>query len=271
MAQERPDEDVARELMAQALGVPVVRHDDGSQPGMYDIGFTLADGRRGAAEMTSIADPLDRQWTANARYDDKRRIDGSMWAWMVKRRGRAIGLGELMTHLRVLAPLAEERNQTDLDVVVLDPELQHIASVRWFREAKIDVYAFRSTDHPGRVSFTGDNKGAMGDELPLDPLLDWLEQQLTDPAFDADFAKINDSGCEEQHLVLRVDIGNRIPDQLAMALIDRASILPTRRPSIPGRYLTGLWLIPEFGWSAVCWTVDDGWRRAKMVEPDGHD
>ena len=235
---------------------------------MYDIGFTLADGRSGAAEMTSIADPLDRQWTAHARYDNERRIDGSTWAWMVRRRGRPIRLRELMAHLRVLAPLAEEHNQTDLDILVLDSELQHIASVQWFREAKIDVYAFRSTDHPGRVSFSGDNKGAMGDELPLDPLLDWLEQELTDPAFDADFAKINDSGCEERHLVLRVDIGNRIPDHLAMALIDRGSILPTRCPAIPGRYLTGLWLIPEFGWSAIYWTVDDGWRRAQRVVPD---
>lgn len=158
--------------------------------------------------------------------------------------------------------------KTDRDIVVLEPELQHITSVQWFRKAKIDVYAFRSTDHPGRVSFAGDNKGAMGDDLHLDLLLDWLEQELTDPAFDADFAKINDSGCEEQHLVLRVDIGNRIPDEVTLALIDRDSILPTRPPAIPGRHLTGLWLIPEFGWSAVCWTVDDGWRRVMTERPE---
>ena len=57
------------------------------------------------------------------------------------------------------------------------------------------MYAFRSTHHPGRVSFAGDNKGAMGDELQLDPVLDWVERELTDP----DFAKINDSGVRILH------------------------------------------------------------------------
>lgn len=264
MTQARPDEDVARDLMSKALGVDVRRNDDGSRQGMFDIAFTLPDGRSGAAEMTSITDPLDRQWIANAHYDEERHIDGSAWAWMVKRNGRVITLRELMAHLAVLAPLAEARDQPDLEMLVEYPELWGNSSLDWLVRSGIDIYAFRTTTHPGRVSFAGDNKGGAVSDT-LDQLLDWLEQELTDRRYDGDFAKINGSSCTEQHLVLRVDIGNRIPDEEAMALMDRESTLPKRPPSIPGRHLTGLWLIPEFGWSAICWTVDSGWRR---IAPD---
>lgn len=269
MSLEHPEEAVARDLMARALGVPVRQHDDGSEPAMHDFEFVLADGRTGAAEMTTITDPLDRQWVANARFDAERRIDGSNWAWMVKRRGRPIGLRELMTHLRVLAPIAEQREQTDIDALALDPDVQHMESVQWLRAARLDIYAFRSTSDPGRVSFAGDNKAAFGEYVPLDPLLGWVEGELVGDAFDADFAKLSASGCDEQHLVLRVDIGNRIPDDLAMALIDRTSVLPTRSPAIAGRRLTGLWLIPEVGWSAIYWTADEGWQRIEVTSAAG--
>ena len=109
--------------------------------------------------------------------------------------------------------------------------------------------------------FAGDNKAAFGEHMPLDPLLDWLDRELVGAEFDADFAKLSASGRDEHHLVHRVDIGNRIPDDLATALIDRSSILPSRPPAITGRRLTGLWLIPEVGWSAIYWTASDGWQR----------
>jgi hypothetical protein len=37
----RKEEEVAREVMARALGVSVSLHDDGSSGGMHDFGFGL--------------------------------------------------------------------------------------------------------------------------------------------------------------------------------------------------------------------------------------
>ena len=41
--------------MAEALGVEVVQHDDGSRDGMHDLDILRAD-RRDAAEVTAAAD-----------------------------------------------------------------------------------------------------------------------------------------------------------------------------------------------------------------------
>ena len=262
--EDRPDEEVARLLMSRVLGVQVERHDDGTASAMHDFRFTLADGRSGAAEMTSITDPNDRRWLAFQR--NQRRIARSSWAWVVQRRGRTIGPREVMEHLAVLAPLAEARDLADLDLLVLDPQLSDNDSVKWFRGAKLGVFISRTTDHPGRVTFMSDGKGGWGDTLSLDPkLLPWLEGELRDRRYDGDFAKINGSGCDEQHLVLRIDIGRRIPGDAAMALMERKSLLPNRPPSIPGRHLTGLWLFPEWLTCVVYWTALDGWNR--VIDP----
>jgi hypothetical protein len=166
-----------------------------------------------------------------------------------------------MSHLRPLAALAEEQYRTDIGELIRDSAHP---SARWFRDAKVDVYAVRSTQHPGRVYFVGDDKWAFG-APSLDTLLGWLEEKLTDKRFDGDFAKINNSGCGEQHLVLRVDIGNRIPAEVAFGLMEPGASLPTRPPAVPGRRLTGLWLIPEYGWSAIYWTTHGGWGRADAL------
>ena len=61
--------------------------------------------------------------------------------------------------------------------------------------------------------------------------------------------------------MLRIDLGNAIPGEHALRLLDPNTSLPTRPPDIPGRRLTGLWLIPEWERSFTYWTANDGWRR----------
>ena len=52
----RREEEWARSLISRALGVPVVQHDDGSLPGMYDLVIRNADGSVSAVEVTMPAD-----------------------------------------------------------------------------------------------------------------------------------------------------------------------------------------------------------------------
>lgn len=75
----------------------------------------------------------------------------------------------------------------------------------------------------------------------LDPLVAWLEHELAnDDQYGSKSDKLDASGCDERHLVLRVDLGNRIPNDVAMVLVELDAELPTRAPSIPGRFVTGL-------------------------------
>ena len=55
MAELRPEEQWAHDVMTRALGTAVIQHDDGSHDGMHDLDI-VGDGRREAVEVTSAAD-----------------------------------------------------------------------------------------------------------------------------------------------------------------------------------------------------------------------
>ena len=139
-------------------------------------------------------------------------------------------------------------------------------SVRWLRQAGIRVVGLAaSVENQGKVHPTTDPAGGFeGDSL--DPTLSWLEAELADERYDGEFAKLASSALPEQHLVLRIDL-HGIPHAHYFALIDRKVLMPTRAPMIPSRFLTGLWLIPEFSASLIWWTADDGWRRLHVDPP----
>jgi len=63
MKQPTADEAAARALMSRVLEVDVEMHDDGTHPAMHDFVFRLPNGRVGAAEMTTITDSADREWS----------------------------------------------------------------------------------------------------------------------------------------------------------------------------------------------------------------
>lgn len=114
--------------------------------------------------------------------------------------------------------------------------------------------------HPGKVYLESDTAVAYVPET-LDPTLGWLEQELRSTRFDGEFAKLAASNRAEQHLVLRLDVGIAVPDEHWFALTETATALPSRPPQMVGRHLTGLWLLPDWGWSIVFWTANWGWHR----------
>ena len=110
MQAERREEEVARRLMTDALGVRVERNDDNSADRMFDFSFTMPDGRLGTAEMTAITDPLAREWSALGRRPMT--VSGSRWTWVVRRNRQTVSLKLLEQHLPRIAVLggAGKRN-----------------------------------------------------------------------------------------------------------------------------------------------------------------
>ena len=261
---ERPDERIARGLMSQALGVTVEQNDDGSGPGMFDFRFRLKDGRLGAAEMTTMTDEHSRAWQSQGRR--KQRIAGSRLQWLVRSGGQNVRLKEVLRHLQLAAPLLEAQGLSDPGDLPASDSLTENESVRWLRLADIRVRGFAaSMERQGRVypvpaaagSFVGDS---------LDPTLEWLEAELAEERFDPKFDKLASSALPEQHLVLRIDL-HGVPHAHYLALIDRTVLMPTRPPMIPNRFLTGLWLVPEFSATLIWWTADGGWQRIEVDPP----
>ncbi len=264
MGAKRTDEDIARALMSQALGVAIEQNDDGSTPAMFDFRFHVKDGQLCAAEMTTVTDEHSRAWQSHGRR--RQRITGSRLQWLVQSRGRNVRFKELLRHLQLAAPLLEARGLRDpRDVPASDP-LAKNESVRWLRQSGTRVLGIAaSVEDRGRVYPTIDQAGAfVGDSL--DPTLTWLEAELASGRYDGEFDKLASSALAEQHLVLRIDL-HGIPHAHYFALTDQTGLLPTRAPLIPSRYLTGVWLIPEFSNTFIWWTVDGGWQRQQLGPP----
>lgn len=262
---EPHEERVAREIMSRLLGVAVERHDDNSVDGMVDFVFSLPGGRRGVAEMTSITDPLAREWASLARKSFE--ISGSMWAWMVRRRGARVSLKEVEQHLPVLAALAEQADDPEVRNLLRGAAHGTEPALEWLATSRVEIRGIRGSSHPGKVYLEADPSVSFVPDSLADALV-WIEQELGGPAFDPKFAKLAAAGVPEQHLVLRLDVGAAVPSEHWFALVDDGVTLPIRSPHVEGRYLTGLWLLPDFSRSIVYWTSTHGWRRELIQAMD---
>lgn len=259
MKPEPAEERVARSIMSAALGVEVESHDDNSADGMVDFVFLLPDGRRGAAEMTAITDPVAREWTALAKKQIS--ILNSSWAWTVRRRGGRVTRQELAEHLPYLAACAEAVNDPEVRNLLSGAPQGH-PSLTWLATSGVEIRGLRSTNNPGMIYLEPDSEWSFAPE-DFDLALGWIEEQLTKSAFDRKFAKLAATGADEQHLVLRLDVGAAVPFEHWSAVVSSSVTLPRRDPVVRGRNLTGLWLLPDFGTSIVYWTSTLGWQRAQ--------
>lgn len=181
MQAERREEEVARRLMTDALGVRVERNDDNSADRMFDFSFTMPDGRLGAAEMTAITDPLAREWSALGRRPMT--VSGSRWTWVVRRNRQTVSLKLLEQHLPRIAALAERANETDPHFLAHHDAHKDDPSVQWLLASKIRVRGLRESSHPGKLYLESDTAGSFI-AGSTDPALCWLEQKLCDSVFD---------------------------------------------------------------------------------------
>lgn len=106
MPRERPEEDQARAVVSEALGVPVEPYDDGSDSGMVDGVFTTPTGRLAALEVVSDVNEVRmRQWARIAKTNERLDIPGLKHGWWVQVRPHA-NINQLERRLcEVLGPM----------------------------------------------------------------------------------------------------------------------------------------------------------------------
>lgn len=228
---------------------------------MWDFEFTLLDGVDGAGEMTRVTSREAQEWIALNRR--RHAIEDSRLAWLVRplKPGTPRPNGkELLRHLRSVARRLELLDQRpDLSRYSSDPRFAGDESFRWLLDRGLSIQGRRSEQDPGRVVFEAPGLFAFAAPSLTDALR-WIETELAEEVrYQSKFDKLRRSGCEEQHLVLRLD-HEGLPADVWLAF-DGATILPSRRPEVP-QHITGLWLLPEFAREYVWWTSSGGWGRS---------
>ncbi len=267
---ERDEERAARHIMSSVLGVEVTRHDDGSLDRMVDFHFTLADGRPGAAEMTTITDGKAREFR-NEIAKKPPALRGSAWEWKVTPR-RPVDLVRLKQQLLSLESIAKKDGLRSINNEIL--RNRHYRDDSVVRELLKDVLTITGdaeTNKPGTVQVRPGSSWAF--PQGADAMLDWIDCELQRNRYDPDFDKLESSRRPERHLFLRVDLvaessteqsspSNGMPVEHWMSLT--ADAMPSRPPRLARRAITGLWLFPEMGWSGLWWSLDSGWRRISV-------
>src|SRR5689334_8224717 len=81
----RGEEDLAVRMVVRALrDATVTHHDDGSQPGMFDVRITYPNGSTAAMEITSAADPAATElWNIVNGTDERWIIPGLTGGWRI--------------------------------------------------------------------------------------------------------------------------------------------------------------------------------------------
>jgi hypothetical protein len=246
----RPEEEWARQMVQAALGVPVVHHDDGSEPGMFDLLVHLSENRRAAVEVTAAADPdCTALWKLMNGDDDRWVEDDLQGGWMV-------GLIPKARAKRVRAELPDLLRLLERENV---PGLRHPRPHRSEIEALAadlgvaTLFQSATTDFPGSIYVTIeedlDHRGGWVDDSPIS-FVEWVSTFLASAELADVRRKLAASGHAERHAFLLVPGFTTAPFGVANLLMGHGT--PIEPPSLPDE-ITHVWL-------ASTWTVGTGWR-----------
>lgn len=247
-------EEWARQIIERELGQPVVKNDDGSLPGMYDLRIGPAAAPLFAIECVGAVDTtFTETWNVGpAKGPLKIAIAGD---WNVE-----------------LAPTARvKRVKQHLERVLQDLEAQGIYNLnidyhlKWSHRALFEEFeslgithasCYRTsgagTVHLGMAG-TGGAVSNEGIEVPK-----WIGDFLRHPVREDVLSKLKSSGAKENHAFVIAEL-HGAPWPVESYLMGGApGLVPTEQPDLPPT-VTAVWIISTYGGKGLHW---DGksWR-----------
>ncbi len=253
----RPDEEWARQLIELELSACAKQHDDGSQPGMFDLTVDLADGGTAAVEVTSAADPQSIALWKLVNADDDRWIDKRLRGrWTVHVRP-----GTSAKRLRAELPrLLEELEQRGIRGLLP----RHRVADR-LSAAGADLGVTRAsqfgTDFDGSIYVSievdvGRRAGWSG--RSASDAVEWVGRFLCSAQTADVRRKLGRSGFAERHVFLIVPPFAVAPFAVTSLLMGYGE--PVATPSVPAE-ITHVWMASTWrtgpGWR---WSPERGWR-----------
>jgi hypothetical protein len=246
---------VRRELVE----VNVTLHDDGSQPGMYDLHIVKSDGTEAAMEVTAAADQDSIElWNI---------VNGSGERWIVPEL-----VGGWMASL--LPTARAKRIKIELPELLADCEQMGVGELRAGRSRHPDPLTARAEDmgithvsqgataHPGVIYLTIEQPhNRTGGAASPAELLAWVPKFFAEPQQSDILTKLARSAATERHAFVFLPGFSTAPFGVTDLLWQVDSVLPTDPPILPPE-VTHLWLVATWRvGTGVRWSVDSGWRR----------
>lgn len=244
--------------MAEALGVQVVQHDDGSRDGMHDLDIVRA-GRRDAAEVTAAADAKSIElWKLVTDREDRWIVPALEGGWSValepsaQARRVLVKLPDLLAEMERRGVREYRRRFTQRPLV--DPIERHAVNLGVMHASQGD------TSYPGVIYLTVQQaRERMGGIV--DPtcgnLPPWVAGFLADPKQADVRAKLNSSGAVERHTFIILPVFTTAPFSVVDPLWRGDT--PTDAPELPAEithvWLASLWDIA----TGLRWSSETGW------------
>jgi hypothetical protein len=258
MAALRPEEEWARQMLSSALDAPVVQHDDGSAPSMYDLRVDYLDRPPAAVEVTSAADgetiALWNLMNGNGRWIEDDLVGGWTVSLDVAARAKRVRSelpGLLASLERSGSQSFRRRTHGQADDVCRQARSIGVVSAQQ-----------SGTDFPGSIYITielplGRSAGWVSDDG--DALSEWIGSFLALPEQADVRAKLGRSGATERHAFVLLPGFSTAPFNTAELLMREDPPLPRIAPHLPPE-VTDAW-IASF-WSTgvgIRWSDDQGW------------
>jgi hypothetical protein len=276
----RPEEEFARQCLQNALGVPVCRHDDGSEQGMYDLAINYP--RRPVVPVAVSSHLDDRAMRTRATLS--RKLQKGVWP--APSLTRAWGL-----HTKASPPLKELHAKVEQCLGVL--EEAGITSFDLSSHQKRQITHARAGDEIARLlkaegtllnlgvhRANSYESGSAGPVIRLhlergqwawngsaDAVVTWIGDFMADPAREDNLRQLSAAASGEAHLAVYADMS--IDGNVWRALSDWAStgVVPTIAPTLVPP-VTHLWLFSDPpGTTGLAWDPHRGWYRFSCVLP----
>lgn len=261
----RGEEEWAREMIQQALGVAVVQHDDGSTPRMYDLKI-LHDGQPPAAvEVVAAADAASIELWNIFNGGGRWQAPGIQGGWMVAldpliARAKRIKreLPELLGQLEALgiSQLRPSRRPSPLEESAVDLGIASAGQ--------------SGTDYPGSIYITlelsAERSGGFVADTG-DALASWVGDFLHEPKQRDVRDKLASSGAQERHAFIYLPGFTTAPFPASDLLLRDGAPLPHSEPRLPGE-ISHVWAVST--WSSgdgMRWSPEAAWERFAKTVP----
>ena len=249
----------AQQIIEKALDCPVVVHDDGSQPSMYDLRIGAVEVPDVAIECVGAVDPVRTEtWKVGPGKGHLRlRVKGD---WIIGIAPEA-HIGTIRQHVESILRDLEERDVHRVSVGHLfkshNYQLLHKLESLGIGHA----YCF-SMPGSGRVFMTIEGTGGWVDSAGS-TLPQWIEEFLCDPEREDVLFKLRHTGAQERWVFVPVASGGA-PWSVESYLTEELECLPATGPNLPSP-VTGIWVASTHGTHGVRWD-GAGWRLFRVRE-----
>lgn len=272
----RPDEERVRRSLEQDLGVPVMAHDDGSAPGMYDLEIRYPDRSAAPVEVSST---VSGELLSTMTQLEKK-ADGGWYpstslsrVWLVRTLPavRVRGLGPAVEqHLQVLEAARVWRFHASiasaaaiaarLAGVLVSPAEAAQKALLGLGVLNAESYVpLGGRDAPGFAVTVHGGGGSWGGTA--EAVVDWIMEFVRDGNRTDNLTKLASASAGEAHLAVTASIsGVDFAVWRAVEDTDGSGVVPRTVPILPSP-LTHLWLFSPGGPTGLAWQTGVGWRR----------